>query len=214
MAVGFAVLSIGTVLMAEKPTPLRCGGVGLASFALVFPFLVIAIVTAETSRFILKTTGYDLELVDAFSEYAAVLAWAIAPALVFAVLKNVLNAVGKTGVLVWLSVGIVLGNLLISIALVHGIGSWSGLGVAGAAWGTLAVNRVTDAANCANGGSSKTRSMHGCFCVGATAPSRKENPAARVALRDRGRCTTRDLTGLDGAAIPFRSPCATEAHER
>ncbi len=68
------------------------------------------------------------------------LAWAIAPALLFVALKNVLNAVGHTGAITWLSIGIVLCNLVGSIVLVHGSGSWDGLGVAGAGWATTAVN--------------------------------------------------------------------------
>ncbi|SUZ33248.1 Multidrug resistance protein NorM [Roseibaca ekhonensis] len=140
MVIGFAVLSIGTVLMAEKPNPARCGAVVLASVAMIIPFVTLAIIVANASGAILTASGYDPDFIVAFDRYAGILAWAIAPALLFSVLKNVLNAVERTAAITWLSIGIVLGNLMTSIALVHGIGAWQGLGVAGAAWATLGVN--------------------------------------------------------------------------
>jgi MATE family multidrug resistance protein len=140
MVIGFAVMSIGTVLMAERPRPARLGAVVLASVAIIIPFVTMAIIVANASAAILMASGYDPDFMVAFDSYARILAWAIAPALLFAVLKNVLNAVGKTSAITWLSIGIVLGNLVASIALVHGIGAWQGIGVAGAAWATLGVN--------------------------------------------------------------------------
>lgn len=140
MVIGFAVLSIGTVLMAEKPNSARCGAVVLASVAIIIPFVTLAIIVANASGAILIASGYDPNFIVAFDSYAGILAWAIAPALLFAVLKNVLNAVERTAAITWLSIGIVLGNLMASIALVHGIGAWQGIGVAGAAWATLGVN--------------------------------------------------------------------------
>ena len=146
MVIGFAVLSIGTVLMAERPRPLRCGAVVLASVTIIIPFGALSIVVAHASGAILRTSGYGPEFVLAFNDYGGVLAWAVAPALLFAVCKNVLNAVEKTGAIIWFSVGIVFGNLVASIALVHGVGSWQGLGMAGAAWATFGVNAVAAAA--------------------------------------------------------------------
>ncbi|MCG7627733.1 hypothetical protein MHM88_07945 [Epibacterium sp. MM17-32] len=140
MVIGFAVLSIGTVLMAEKPDPARCGAVVLASVALIIPFVTAAIIVALASGAVLTASGYDPDLIGAFDRYASIFAWAIAPALLLAVLKNVLNAMEMTAAITWISIGIVLGNLGASIALVHGIGAWQGFGVAGAAWATLGVN--------------------------------------------------------------------------
>ncbi len=91
------------------------------------------------------TGGYDTELIATFDAYARVLAWALLQALVFAALKNVLNAVSRTGAITLLSVGIVLGNIVGSIVLVHGIGARDGLGVAGAAWATVGVNTIAAA---------------------------------------------------------------------
>ncbi|MFV0410539.1 MAG: hypothetical protein ACK5LJ_12870 [Paracoccus sp. (in: a-proteobacteria)] len=48
--------------------------------------------------------------------------------------------VRRTGAILFLSAGFVLGNLLASILLVHGAWAWPGLGVAGAAWTTTFVN--------------------------------------------------------------------------
>jgi len=128
--------------MAERPRPSRCGVVVLASVLIIIPFVGLAIVVAYASGLILGKSGYEPELVLAFNGYVGILAWAIAPALLFSVCKNVLNAVDRTDAIVWFSIGIVLGNLGASIALVHGAGPWQGLGVAGAAWATLGVSTV------------------------------------------------------------------------
>lgn len=140
MVVGFAVLSIGSVLMAERSDAEHCGRVVAASCILALPFTAMAVGIAWGAQPILAASEYDPDVVSAFVAYAPVLAWALAPALLFAALKNVLNAVGRTGAIAWLSAGIVLGNLVASIVLVHGIGAWDGLGVAGAAWATVGVN--------------------------------------------------------------------------
>jgi MATE family multidrug resistance protein len=142
MVVGFAVLSIGAVLMAERPTLRRCGTVVAASAMVAVPFALVAVLVGRGTGDLLASSGYDADLVAGFDAYASVLAWVIGPALVFAALKNVLNAVGRTGAIAWLSIGIVLGNLVGSIFLVHGVGDWAGLGVAGAAWATSIVNGV------------------------------------------------------------------------
>ena len=52
------------------------------------------------------------------------------------------DSVEKPGAIIWLSTGIVLGNLAASFALINGVGPWQGLNVAGAAWVTLGVNAV------------------------------------------------------------------------
>ena len=142
MVVGFAVLSIGTIQMAERPTPLRCGAVVVASVIVALAFVAAAILTAQVSPSILSKSGYEIELVGAFESYTHILAWAIAPALCIGIFKNVLNALQTTGLITWLSISIILGNLVTSIAFVHGVGSWQGLGVAGAAWATLLVNAI------------------------------------------------------------------------
>ncbi|ETX13401.1 hypothetical protein OCH239_10490 [Roseivivax halodurans JCM 10272] len=140
MVVGFAVLSIGTVLMAERSDPETCGRVVVASILVAVPLVVMAICIAWGANPILAASGYDADLVADFDAYATVFAWALVPAFLFAALKNVLNAVGRTVAVAWFSVGIVLGNLALSIVLVHGLWAWEGLGVAGAAWATVAVN--------------------------------------------------------------------------
>lgn len=140
LTVGFAVLSIGTVLMAEDRQPEACGEVVAGSLLLVVAFGILAVVIGGSSGSLLARSGYDAQLALIVGDYTVILGWAIAPAMVFATLKNVLNAVGRTGAIGWFSAGIVLGNLAGSIVLVHGVGAWPGLGVAGAAWATLAVN--------------------------------------------------------------------------
>lgn len=145
MVVGFAVLSIGTVLMAESRDAGLRGRVVVASAILALPFMAAAIAIGWVGRPVLSASGYDPELIAAFDAYARVLAWALAPALFFAALKNVLNAVSRTFIIAWLSLGIVFGNLAASVVLVHGVGAWNGFGVAGAACATLAVNAIAAA---------------------------------------------------------------------
>ncbi|MEO1023924.1 MAG: MATE family efflux transporter [Pseudomonadota bacterium] len=142
MVVGFAVLSIGTIQMAERPTAARCGAVVVASGIVALAFVAAAILTAQVSPSILSKSGYDTEFVGAFESYTHILTWAIASTLCIGILKNVLNALQTTGLITWLSISIILGNLVTSIAFVHGVGFWQGLGVAGAAWATLLVNAI------------------------------------------------------------------------
>lgn len=140
LTIGFAVLSAGTVFMAEGPSPRRCGEVFAACLLVTLPFAAVALAIGVESGRVLAWGGYEPDLATLYDAYTGILAWAIAPAMIFAALKNVLNAVERTQVIFWLSAGIVLGNLAGSIVLVHGFGTWPGLGVAGAAWATVVVN--------------------------------------------------------------------------
>ncbi|TNJ39602.1 MATE family efflux transporter [Phaeobacter sp. B1627] len=140
LVVGFAVLSLGAVLIAEHPSRKKCGEVSLASILLIVPVTAIAVIAAHLTPRILELGGYEATLTSLFAEYAMILVWALPPALLFSLLKNVLNVQSRTGVITWISVGIVGGNLLGSVILVHGIGSWDGMEVQGAAVATVAVN--------------------------------------------------------------------------
>ena len=140
MMIGFALLSVGLVLMAERDDPAHRGRIVAGSLPLILPFGVVALLAGAGGGDLLTGAGYDPAVVAAFDAYAPILAWAGPPTLVFAVMKNVLTATDRTGPILWLSVGMVLANFGASVVLVHGIGGWEGLGVAGAAWATLAVN--------------------------------------------------------------------------
>lgn len=161
LTMGFAVLSAGTVLMAENPSPRRCGEVVLASLVVALPFTAAAVAIGASGGGLLERGGYEPGLVAPFEAYAGVLAWAVAPAMTVAALKNALNAAERTGIIAWLSAGVVLGNLAGSVLLVHGAGSWDGLGVAGAAWATVAVNAAAAAVLAAH-----------CVRRGVVAPAR------------------------------------------
>lgn len=140
MVVGFAILSIGAVIMAERPEKIICGQVLTASVVLSIPITLVAAIISWVSEPILNSGGYEEDLVAFFADYALVLVWALPPALLLSALKNVLNAYSQTGVIFWLSIAIVFGNALGSVVLVHGIGDWTGMGVAGAALATVIVN--------------------------------------------------------------------------
>ncbi|MEM0948187.1 MAG: MATE family efflux transporter [Pseudomonadota bacterium] len=139
LVVGFAVLSIGTVLMAEAADAAQRGPVLLAALLLTIPFTAIALSLPSIAERVLRHSDYPPEVISLFAAYTQVLAWAIGPALVFAAFKNVLVAVGRTGPIFALSLLILVANAVASIVLVHGIGGWGGLGVAGAAWATVGV---------------------------------------------------------------------------
>lgn len=140
LTVGIAVLSAGTVLMSEAPTARRCGQTVVNSLVVALFFQAAAVEIGSHSAVLLTRTGYDLHLAVLFRDYARILAWAIGPAMLFATLKNVLIAAGRTGIIAGVSVGIVLANLAGCLLLVRGAGQWAGLGVAGAAWATFGVN--------------------------------------------------------------------------
>ena len=140
LTVGFAIISVGTVLMAEALSPERCGAVLCSSLLVALGAAATAVAIAYTTPMLLKTSNYDENLVDLYFAYTSVLALAAGPAMFLAALKNVLVSHGKTGIIFWMSLGMVMGNLGSSICLVHGVGSWDGLGVAGAAIATLGTN--------------------------------------------------------------------------
>ncbi|MBO9437006.1 MATE family efflux transporter [Ruegeria sp. R13_0] len=139
IVVGFAVLSIGTVLMAEQASPTKRGAVLLAVLVMNLPFVVLGLVLPEFTQSVLDQSSYPTDIIMLFSDYTDVLAYAVGPALIFASLKNTLVAIGRTGPLLALSVLMLLVNAACSILLVHGFGTWRGMGVAGAAWATVAV---------------------------------------------------------------------------
>lgn len=139
MVIGFAVLSIGTVLMAERTEARHRGAVFVAVLIVTFPFIILGLVLPTAARAVLVASAYEPQIVRLFGDYTGVVSMAIGPALVFASLKNVLVAVGRTWPIVALSVLILVGNATASILLVHGFGQWDGMGVAGAAWATVGV---------------------------------------------------------------------------
>jgi MATE family multidrug resistance protein len=146
LTVGFAIVSVGTILMAENLSAIRCGQVPGGSLIVSSGFAGLAVAISAAAPSLLLASGYKADLIDLFRAYVTVLAFATGPAMAFAVLKNVLVAHGRTGAISWLSVGIVVGNLVGSMLLVHGLGPWEGLGVSGAAWATVGANACAAAA--------------------------------------------------------------------
>lgn len=65
MVIGFAVLSVGTVPVAERPGPARCGSVVAASLVVAF-FSAIAFMIGGISGAVLTQSGYDPDIVAAF----------------------------------------------------------------------------------------------------------------------------------------------------
>ena len=74
--------------------------------------------------------------------YLQVLALAMTPSLLFRMYGTFNQSLGLPRLVTWLQAGALLVKVPLSVALTFGIGTWSGLGVVGCAWATLAVNSL------------------------------------------------------------------------
>lgn len=75
-------------------------------------------------------------------EYLQVLAAALAPSLLFRLYGTLNQSLGLPRLVTWLQAGALLVKIPLSVWLTFGFGTWSGLGVVGCAWATLAVNSL------------------------------------------------------------------------
>ena len=75
-------------------------------------------------------------------QYLLVLAAALTPSLLFRLYGTINQSLGLPRLVTWLQAGALLVKIPLSVWLTFGAGSWSGLGVVGCAWATLAVNSL------------------------------------------------------------------------
>ena len=140
LTIGGGVLSAALIFMAEDPAPERRSALVRASILIALGFATLGFTVHWTMLAMLPPAGYAPDLVAHYRAYGDVMVWAIAPALGLAICKNVLNAVGRTGIIAFVAAFIVLGNLGLSIALTHGVAGFDGMGVAGTGLATVLVN--------------------------------------------------------------------------
>lgn len=140
LTIGGGVLSAALIFMAEDPAPERRSALVRASILIALGFAALGFTVHWTMLALLPPAGYAPDLVAHYRAYGDVMVWAIAPALGLAICKNVLNAVGRTGIIAFVAAFIVLGNLGLSIVLTHGVAGFDGMGVAGTGLATVLVN--------------------------------------------------------------------------
>ena len=140
LTIGGGVLSAALIFMAEDPAPERRSALVRASILIALGFAALSFAVHWTMLALLPPAGYAPDLVAHYRAYGDVMVWAIAPALGLAICKNVLNAVGRTGIIAFVAAFIVLGNLGLSIALTHGVAGFDGMGVTGTGLATVLVN--------------------------------------------------------------------------
>lgn len=91
---------------------------------------------------ILRSMGQAPEVAEAAGRYLAIAGWMIVPALAIAVLRSFLSALERTGVVLWITVGIAILNALFAWAFIFGHWGAPELGIVGAAWSALVTNTV------------------------------------------------------------------------
>ena len=90
----------------------------------------------------LQWTGVPPALWPQVREYLQVLALALAPSLLFRLYGTLNQSLGLPRLVTWLQAGALLVKVPLSALLTFGMGGWTGLGVVGCAWATLAVNSL------------------------------------------------------------------------
>jgi multidrug resistance protein, MATE family len=92
---------------------------------------------------VLLMLGQTEEIAREASRYLRVAGWGIFPALLVMVLKSYLAALERTQVVLWVTVGAVLVNVIVNYALIFGNWGAPELGIVGAAWASVAVQVVS-----------------------------------------------------------------------
>ena len=92
---------------------------------------------------LLLMLGQTEEIAREASRYLRVAGWGIFPALLVMVLKSYLAALERTQVVLWVTVGAVVVNVIVNYALIFGNWGAPELGIVGAAWASVAVQVVS-----------------------------------------------------------------------
>jgi len=88
---------------------------------------------------LLPWLGQDPQVIEASRPYAQGLAWSFLPYMWFSNLRCFASAVERTSSIMAITIVALVLNILLVLVLVHGIGDWPGLGIAGAGIGTSIV---------------------------------------------------------------------------
>jgi multidrug resistance protein, MATE family len=92
---------------------------------------------------VLLLLGQTEEIAREASRYLRVAGWGIFPALLVMVLKSYLAALERTQVVLWVTVGAVVVNVIVNYALIFGNWGAPEMGIVGAAWASVAVQVVS-----------------------------------------------------------------------
>lgn len=95
------------------------------------------------SKELLLATGQTPEVSAGARSYLQIAGWAIFPALFVMVLKSYLSALERAQVVLWVTVGAVVVNIIVNYALIFGHWGMPELGIRGAAYASLAVHIVS-----------------------------------------------------------------------
>ncbi len=90
----------------------------------------------------LRWTGVPTALWPEVRQYLQVLAAAVVPSLLFRLYGTLNQSLGLPRLVTWLQAGALLVKVPLSILLTFGAAEWTGMGVVGCAWATLAVNTL------------------------------------------------------------------------
>jgi MATE family multidrug resistance protein len=92
---------------------------------------------------ILLMLGQTEEIAREASRYLRVAGWGIFPALLVMVLKSYLAALERTQVVLWVTIGAVVVNVIVNYALIFGHWGAPEMGIVGAAWASVSVHFVS-----------------------------------------------------------------------
>ena len=95
------------------------------------------------SEALLLALGQTEEVAGEASRYLNVAGWGIFPALLVMVLKSYLAALERTQVVLWVTIGAVLVNVIVNYALIFGNWGAPEMGIVGAAWASVSVHFVS-----------------------------------------------------------------------
>ncbi len=95
------------------------------------------------SEALLLALGQTEEVAGEASRYLNVAGWGIFPALLVMVLKSYLAALERTQVVLWVTIGAVLVNVIVNYALIFGNWGAPEMGIVGAAWASVSVQIVS-----------------------------------------------------------------------
>ena len=110
---------------------------------LSFLFGAVSMPLMIWSEALLLALGQTEEVAGEASRYLNVAGWGIFPALLVMVLKSYLAALERTQVVLWVTIGAVLVNVIVNYALIFGNWGAPEMGIVGAAWASVSVQIVS-----------------------------------------------------------------------
>jgi len=106
-------------------------------------FAALAVPVLLTAPWWLAAMGQDPVIAELASGYLGIVAWGLFPALGVMVLKSYLAALERTRIVLWVTLGAVVVNILVNYALIFGNWGAPEMGITGAAWASLVVHIVS-----------------------------------------------------------------------